>query len=97
MSRYADRYGVDVTAANEAAVAHLDDAIDSFLRFANDGGDHLGAALGADADLVLGHCLMGYFMRLANDPTLLPGGEAALARANEIVAQGSVGARERHH
>jgi tetratricopeptide (TPR) repeat protein len=97
MSVHADRYGVDVTTAQSAAAAHLDDAIDSFLRFASDGGEHLGAALDADPDLVLGHCLMGYFMRLANDPTLLPGGEAALARASEIVAQGAVGARERHH
>lgn len=79
------------------ALAHLDDAVDSFLRFSNDGGDHLGAALGTDPDLVLGHCLMGYFVRLANDPTLLPSGDAALARATEIVAQGAVSTRERHH
>ncbi|NQV80826.1 MAG: tetratricopeptide repeat protein [Alphaproteobacteria bacterium] len=97
MSVYPDGYGVEVTAASTAAVTHLDAAVDSFLRFANDGGDHLGAALSADADLVLGHCLMGYFMRLANDPALLPGGAAALARAREIVAQGAVSARERHH
>ncbi len=97
MGVHSDRYGVDVHAANATAVTHLDDAIDSFLRFANDGGEHLGAALGADADLALGHCLMGYFMRLANDPALLPGGEAARDRAVAIAAQGDVGPRERHH
>jgi len=97
MSTHLDRHGVEVTAGSAVAVAHLDDAIDSFLRFANDGGDHLGAALEADPDLALGHCLVGYFMRLANDPTLLPNGEAALARVTEIVAQGTVGSRERHH
>lgn len=97
MTTYPDRYGVDVAATSATAVTHLDDAIDSFLRFANDGGDHLGVALEADADLALGHCLMGYFMRLANDPALLPNCEAALARVTEIVAQGAVGTRERHH
>ncbi len=97
MGTHDDRYGVATTAANAEAVAHLDRAVDSFLRFAVDGGDHLGAALEADPDLALGHSLMGYFMRLGNDPALLPGGQAALARAKEIVAQGAVGARERHH
>ena len=48
MSTHPDRYGVEVIAGSSAAVAHLDAAVDSFLRFANDGGDHLGAALEAD-------------------------------------------------
>jgi tetratricopeptide (TPR) repeat protein len=97
MSTQQDRYGVDITARNAAAVGHLDRAVDSFLRFANDGGEHLGAALGEDPDLILGHCLMGYFMRLANKPELMPQGRAAVERAEEIVAAGACGARERHH
>ncbi|MSO64585.1 MAG: tetratricopeptide repeat protein [Alphaproteobacteria bacterium] len=92
-----DRFGVELTAARAEAVTCLDAAIEEFLRFGTKGGDHLGQALTHDPDLVLGHCLFAYFMRLGNDPALFLGGRDAMIKAQRIVAQGQVTARERHH
>jgi len=97
MPAFDDRYGVPTVAANAAAVAHLDAAIDEFLRFGVKGGDHLGAALTADADMVLAHFLKAYFMRLGNDPALFLIGRDAMYRGQHLMLQGGGGSRERHH
>jgi hypothetical protein len=48
----------------ELPVTLLDDAVEAYLGFRKDTGDRLKAALTAEPDFVLSHCLRGYFMML---------------------------------
>src|SRR5258708_12672594 len=78
---YKDRRGLAVTAANEAAVTHLDAAIESYLGFRTDVGDHLKRALAADPHCALALCARGYFLLLMAARGLIPRAKDALTAA----------------
>src|SRR5260221_11883876 len=89
---YKARRGFAVTAANEAAVTHLDAAIESYLGFRTDVGDHLKRALAADPHCALPLCARGYFLLLMAARGLIPRAKDALAAA--AAAQDRVTPRE---
>jgi hypothetical protein len=59
-----DRRGLPVTADNKAAVSRLDDAIAAFAGHQAATGSLLEAALAADGDFLLAHCLRGFCAKL---------------------------------
>lgn len=87
--------GVALTAANDAAVAAFDRAVDAYLALGRDTGRHLKEALAADPDMVMAHALRGYFFQLMALPALLPRARQALAAAEEKCAGATP--RERLH
>src|SRR5258708_28843237 len=92
---YKDGRGLAVTAANEAAVTHLDAAIESYLGFRTDVGDHLKRALAADPHCALALCARGYFLLLMAARGLIPRAKDALAAA--AAAKDRVTPREQAH
>ena len=61
---YTDQRGLPLSAANEDAVRHFNETVSAYLAFSRATGDHLKQALAADPELVMGHCLRGYFFKL---------------------------------
>ena len=91
---YADRRGLPITAANEAAAHAVDATIEAYLGFRADIGDRLKEALNADPRCVLALCLRGYFMLLMAARSLLPRVRAALDAARAV---SGTTAREQAH
>ncbi len=93
----ADRHGLKLTAANEAAVAHYEATLSAYLGLRRDTGDHLRATFAADPDMVMAHCTRGYFMQLFANPALgLKAGESLVA-ARQAAESAGAEARERLH
>ena len=87
-SRPKDRWGHEVTAVSAAAVGRLDETVLSYLALGRDTGERLKATFAADPDMVMAHCLKGYFFLLmgsgplkARAPKSLQAAEAGLAAA----------------
>jgi hypothetical protein len=68
----ADAQGNPVTAGSPEAVALLDETVSAYLGFRSDTGDRLKAALAADPDCAMAHCLRGYFMMLFGQRAMVP-------------------------
>ena len=92
-----DRWGLDVTAANDAAVDHLGDAVLSYLGARVDTGDLLKAAQEADPEMVMGHVLRGYFLHLFAHRGLMARSRESLAAAEEAARRTGATPRERAH
>ena len=93
---HSDQRGLETTAASEAAVRHYDETITAYLGFARDTGARLKETLAADPELVLGHCLKGYFFQLFCNPALDSRAAQSLAAAQSAAAHGAT-ERERQH
>lgn len=91
----ANSLGLSFSAANEAAVAAFDRAIDEYLAFGRETGRHLKEALAADPEMVMAHVLRGYFFQLMALPALLARAQQALAAAQSNSAAAT--SRERMH
>jgi tetratricopeptide (TPR) repeat protein len=76
-----DLRGNAVTAASEEAVRCLDATVDAYLGFRTETGDRLKAALAADPDMLLAHCLRGYFMLLFGQRSFVPRARKSLDAA----------------
>ena len=85
---FRDVRGLEVTAASEEAVGHLDATIRSFLGFRLDTGEHLKRTLAADPEMPLALAVRGCFMHLFGQPALLP-----KARACWEAARAAAGGR----
>jgi len=59
-----DAHGCPVTAVNPRSVELLDRTVSAYLGFRNDTGDWLKETLAAEPQLIMAHCLRGYFMML---------------------------------
>ncbi len=92
---FKDKRGLDVTAASADAVKLLDHAIDGYLTYHVDTPQRLAAALAADPDLGMAHCLKGYFAMLSYKQAMLPRAREAAANAWRCVSRGT--AREHAH
>lgn len=92
-----DRRGLATTADSSAAVAHLDDAIDSFCGLGRESGEHLKRAFAAEPDLLMGHILRGYFMLLFGKREFVPRALQAAAKAEAALAKTGGTPRERLH
>ncbi len=92
-----DRQGLEMTAANAEAAGHYDDTVETFLGFGTETGPRLKAALAADAELVMGLCIRGYFLQLFANPVLALKAQQALAAAERAMAEHGATGREQIH
>jgi tetratricopeptide (TPR) repeat protein len=76
-----DARGNAVTASGPLPVTLLDNAVDAYLGFRKDTGDRLKAALTAEPDFVLAHCLRGYFMMLFGQRAMVSRAQRSLDAA----------------
>ncbi len=95
MPEFADKRGVPVTASTGAAVQALDAVVDDWLRFGRDTGDLLKCVAETDPDMVMAHCLRGYFFHVMGSAKLLPRAWSSLQRAE--AAAHAVSQREKMH
>ena len=92
-----DARGLETTAANEAAVRDLDATLAQYLRFGTETGVCLKRALAGDPDMVLAHCVRGYFFMLFCVPALVAKARASLDAARRGAAGHGATERERRH
>jgi tetratricopeptide (TPR) repeat protein len=92
-----DARGNPVTASGPLPVALLDDAVEAYLGFRKDTGDRLKAALTAERDFVLAHCLRGYFMMLFGQRVMVSRAQRSLGAAQATVRAIGVTPREAAH
>jgi len=88
-------WGQEVTAAGDDAVKALDETLMSYLGLARETGDLLKKTLSADPDMVMGHCLKGYFYLLMASKPLLERLPKVLAAAQ--AGAGAASPREQAH
>ena len=92
---FSDRRGVAFTAAGDKAVAAFDETVDAYLSSSPEAGPKLKATFEVDPDLVMAHCLKGYFFLLMGSGELISRAEKACKLASDHVRQASP--RERAH
>lgn len=92
-----DARGLPLSAANDEAVRNLDGVIDAYLRFGKDTGPRLKQTFAADPDMLMAHCLKGYFFLLFSVPVLVDKAGGALETARRSAEQGGASQRERRH
>lgn len=92
---YKDAHGLPTTANGQDAVDAYDRMVDRFFEYSPETGAALQHALDIDPDLVMGHCVQGYFLQLVGNAAVLDQAAKALAKA-EARAAGATG-RERTH
>ena len=80
-----------ITVANDLALAAYERAVAGYLAQKRDTMDQLDAALAADPEFVLAHCLKAYLLRMAYDPAFLPAARNSVTAAEKA----SAGATER--
>ena len=88
-----DSFGLEISAANDQAVSAYNELVNAYLGFRRDTGEHLKTALAADAGLIMGHVLKGYFYLLFCSPQM----EGRVAKTIDLAqaAANAVGASER--
>jgi tetratricopeptide (TPR) repeat protein len=72
MSQLSDLNGLPISTRSEAARAAFDRTLRSYTGNRVDISDHLGAALAADPEFALGHCVKGYLMMLMYNAAVGP-------------------------
>jgi len=90
-----NQWGEGVTAQGDDAVKALDETLMSYLGLGRETGDLLKKTLSADPDMVMGHCLKGYFYLLMASKPLLERLPKVLAAAE--AAAGAASPREQAH
>jgi tetratricopeptide (TPR) repeat protein len=88
-----DLNGLAVSTRSEAARVAFDRTLRSYAGNRVDTSDHLGAALAADPQFALGHCVKGYLMMLMYKSAVLPKVKEVEAAARGLAAN----AREKLH
>ena len=86
-------HGLVITTASADAAAAFDRTLVGYLKYRVDAAEHLAAALSADPEFGLAHCLKGYFAMLSYKQANVAAAAAAAARAGAARAT----ARERAH
>lgn len=90
-----DRRGLKLTASSQEAVDAFDSAVEEFLAQGRDAGRIATQLESIGPDMILGHCLRGYFMCFAARPKNAEMALDCLAAARELAAGAT--ARERGH
>lgn len=90
-----DAFGLEISAANDAALVAYNQLIDSYLGFRRNTGEHLKATLSMDEQLVMGHTLKGYFYLLFCSPQMDP--RVAKTMDLAAVSAQAVGATDREY
>ena len=81
-----DAQRLQLTTASDAAVASYNAAVEALAGFKIDPAVHAKAALEADPDFAMGHCLRGYFYLMLGVPAVHAKAAACLDRAEQGVA-----------
>ena len=97
MTTGTDCRGLEITAANDEAVAGFDRTVGAYLGLRMDTGDHLKATLEADPSFVMANVLRGYFMLLFASRKLLGRALSSLEAAREAVRESGCNRREELH
>ena len=97
MTTGTDCRGLEITAANDEAVAGFDRTVGAYLGLRMDTGDHLKATLEADPSFVMANVLRGYFMLLFASRKLLGRALSSLEAAREEVRESGCNRREELH
>ena len=97
MTTRRDCRGVEITAANDEAVAGFDRTIGAYLGLRMDTGDRLKETLEADPSFVMANVLRGYFMLLFASRKLLRRALSSLEAAREAVGANGCNRREELH
>ena len=97
MPRFPDVRGLAVTATSTDAVPLLDEAIDAYVGARTDTRIHLAAAIAADGDFALAHCVDGYLRMLASKREGREQARVALARARDAAFGRTPTPRELRH
>ena len=97
MTTRTDCRGLEITAANDEAVASFDRTVGAYLGLRIDTGDHLKATLEADPSFVMANVLRGYFMLLFASRKLLGRALSSLEAARDSAEKGGCNGRERLH
>ncbi len=92
-----DKRGVPITADSDEAIRHFEAAVDAYLGFGLDTGEHLKAALGADPDFAMGHIARGCFFKLFALPALEKRARQALEAAEASITARGAYDHERDH
>ena len=92
-----DTFGLEISAANQPAVAAYNELVNAYLGFRRDTGEHLKAALAADTNLVMGHVLKGYFYLLFCSPHMDGRVAKTIGLADVAASTVRAGERERRH
>ncbi len=92
-----DARGLDTTAANEEAVRNLDAVLAQYLRFGTETGACLKRVFASDPDMVLAHCVKGYFFMHFCAPALVVRARASLDAARRAAGERGATERERRH
>jgi hypothetical protein len=90
-------HGNRVPALGRELVALLDQAVTAYLGFRKDTGDRLKAVFAADPDLVMAHCLRGYFMMLFGQRAMVPRAQRSLDAAQKAAQTAGSTPRESAH
>ncbi len=91
-----DVRGLTLTTGSDAAASHFNAAIDDYFEYRLSAGKRVKAALEADPDFAMAHCLRGYLFMLFGTTTVLGRAQAALAKAREAGGD-RITAREATH
>ena len=92
-----DVRGLETTAASDAAVRNFDATLAQYLRFGTETGDRLKDTLAEDPDMVLAHCVKGYFFMLFCVPALVAKARRSLDAAHRSAGERGATDRERRH
>ena len=92
-----DARGLETTAASDAAVRNFDATLAQYLRFGTETGDRLKDTLAEDPDMVLAHCVKGYFFMLFCVPALVAKARRSLDAARRSAGERGATDRERRH
>jgi len=92
---YRNRHGLAFTAASQDAVDAYDDLIEHFFQYSRKTGDVLNAVFERDPDMVMAHCVKGYFLNLMANAAVRDQLDAALAAAKAGAAKAN--SREKLH
>ncbi len=91
-----DVRGLTLTTGSEAAAGHYNAAIDDYFEYRLSAGKRVKAALEADPDFAMAHCLQGYMFMMFGTTAVL--GRARAAKAQARTAGGDrITAREAAH
>ena len=90
-----DVRGLPITVSSEDALKAYEKAVFGYLAQKQDTMDQLDAALEADPEFVMAHCLRAYLMKMAFDPAFLPKARESLKAAKKVAA-GATDREQRH-
>ena len=90
-----DVRGLPITVANDEALTAYEKAVAGYLAQKRDTMDQLDAALDADPEFVMAHCLKAYLLKMAFDPAFLSAARESLEAAKK--AAGGATDREKRH